>query len=224
MSNGYLLVTRYEALYERALNNHRYDDNPLGEQIYGIPFRANLALPEKRYKGIDREPLKALTSGEAKLFTEAGIVAEASAATNLLAEIENRTHRDDGWLSFWEDITEVWRCLGGEQSNYEVIWAKEFNDSASVPKDCELLGHDAAYFVTDHFSCICDALFFPRWHGTDPGGVLFRKYYDSLNGAGLFDTSESALDYLRYYLSFDWTERDESFTSIEVYAAKVPNV
>jgi hypothetical protein len=224
MSNGYLLVTRYEVLYQRALNSHTYDNNPTGEAIYGIPFPPNPTPTEKMYRGIDREPLQALTHDEAKLFTEAGTPAEASAATNLLSEIENQTKRDDGWLTSLEDIIEVWKLLGSEQSNYEIIWAKEFKDPASVPESCQLLGCDAAYFVIDHFSCICDALFFPRWHGTDSEGVLFRKYYDSLNRNGLFDTNELALDYLRYYLSFDWTERDDNFTSIEVYAVEVPKV
>jgi hypothetical protein len=29
---------------------------------------------------------------------------------------------------------------------------------------------------------------------------------------------QEALDYLQYYLSFDWTERADTFTSIEVHA------
>ncbi len=56
---------------------------------------------------------------------------------------------------------------------------------------------------------------------TDLEGVLFQPYFSKLNPNGLFDTNEEALDYLRYYLSFDWTERSENFTSIEVYA--LPN-
>ena len=36
---------------------------------------------------------------------------------------------------------------------------------------------------------------------------------------GLFDTNELALDYLRYYDSFDWTEK-AYFTSIEVYSVE----
>jgi hypothetical protein len=39
-----------------------------------------------------------------------------------------------------------------------------------------------------------------------------------LNEHGLFDTHDEALDYLRYYLSFDWTERSDLFTSVEIYA------
>ncbi len=226
MSCGYLIVTRLDVLYKRALESHRYDDNPTGKPIYGIPFPAYATPPPNspKYRGIDREPLQALTYDEAQLFTEAGTPCKANAATNLLSEIENRINRDDGYISSLEDIIEVWRKLDEEQTDYEVIWAKEFNDTIHVPESYELLGCDAAYFVSDHFSCICDALFFPRWHGTDQEGVLFRRYFDLLNPNGLFDTSELALDYLQYYLSFDWTERDDNFISIEVYAVNVDKI
>ena len=143
-------------------------------------------------------------------------------ATNLLHEIEIRTSRDDGWVTSQDDILEIWELLGSEQSDYEIIWAKEFEETAPVPGGCRFLGCDTAYFVSDHLSCICDALFFPRWHGTDPEGVLFRSHYDLLNRDGLFDSNDSASDYLQYYLSFDWTERADNFTSIEVYALEVP--
>jgi hypothetical protein len=224
MSSGYLLATRYEVLYQRALDSHTYDNNPIGKPIYGIPFSAPLTPPEKKYRGIDREPLQALTYDVAKLFTEAGTPSEANAATNLLEAIEIRAGRDDGWVTSLTDILEVWKLLSSEQSDYEIIWAKEFEDTTPVPGNCRFLGCDAAYFAADHFSCICDALFFPRWHGTDPEGVLFRRYYDLLNQNGLFDSNELALGYLQYYLSFDWTERADNFTSIEIYTVEVPKI
>src|SRR5262245_27324959 len=104
MSSGFFLATRNEVLYERDLSSHRYDDDQLVNPIYGIPHLAHSASPEKRYRGIDREPLQALTDDDARLFTEAGRPAKANAATNRLSEIETRTQRDDGWTTFLKDI------------------------------------------------------------------------------------------------------------------------
>jgi hypothetical protein len=48
--------------------------------------------------------------------------------------------------------------------------------------------------------------------------MLFREHFERLNRNGLFGSNEKAFDYLRHYLSFDWTERADNFTSIEVYS------
>lgn len=220
MASGYLIVTRFEVLYNAAVRSGRYDDNlKTTEPIYGIPHRSRPVPPENlpRYRGIDREPLKALSFAEAKAIAETGTPCEANAATALLAEIESATGREDGWLTDPEDVHRVWVALGDDRPKYEVVFGKEYQDSVPPPQGAEYLGSDTAYFVSNHFSCICDALFIPRWHGTDPEGALFRKHFAKLNFNGLFNSNEGALDYLRYYLSFDWTERDDNFTSIEVY-------
>ncbi|HVP09648.1 MAG TPA: hypothetical protein VMV94_00500 [Phycisphaerae bacterium] len=115
------------------------------------------------------------------------------------------------------DILRAWSALGATRAKYEIIFGKEQADGTQPPPGARFLGCDAAQFVSGHFSCICDALFFPRWHGTDLEGVLFKEHFSKLNRNGLFGSNEEAMDYLRYYLSFDWTERSDKFTSIEVY-------
>ena len=220
MASGYLIVTRFEVLYDAALRSGQYDVHPvITGPIYGIPHKSRPVLPAgfPRYRGIDREPLRALSYEAAKQITESGLPSEANEATALLWDIETNTGREDGWVTSAQDIQSVWDALAEEQQRYEIIFGKEWDDPASPPEGVDFLGSDAAYFVLDHFSCICDALFFPRWHGTDPDGTLFRAHFSKLNRNGLFDTNEAALEYLRYYLSFDWTERADNFTSIEVY-------
>jgi len=69
----------------------------------------------------------------------------------------------------------------------------------------------------DHFSASCDCLCFPRWHGTDPEGLLFREHFSRLNRDGLFRSAQEARAFLRYYLSFDWTETGE-YEIAEVWA------
>ena len=221
MASGFLIVTRFEALYAAAIERGTYDDIPaIKTPIYGIPHKTCPTPHSSRpkYCGIDRKPLSALSFENARLFTEAGTPCEASDATALLAEYEDTTGREDGWVTEEHSIRKVWDALGEGQAQYEVIFAKEYQTSAHPPRRAVFLGCDTAYFVSDHFSCICDALFFPRWHGTDLEGTLFRSHFDKLNSHGLFGTNEDALDYLRYYLSFDWTERADNFTSIEVYS------
>ncbi len=223
MSSGYLIAAQFETLYEHALNNQAYDDHPqLSKKrpIYGIPLKE---FPEPRedtprYRGIDREPLDAMSYEEAKILREAEVPVEANDATALLQQIQDRTGREDGWVTRIEDILAIWKLLGERQSAYELIFGRTFDDTEPVPGFCEFLGWDSAQFVDDYFSCICDALFFPRWHGTDKEGTLFKKHYDSLNKNGLFDTNEQATDYLNYYLSFDWTEHGSDMTTVEVYS------
>jgi len=227
MASGYIIVKRFDVLYDAALRGGRYNDNPKNTSpIYRIPHRNRPVPPQgmPKYRGIDREPLRALLFEEARIFTEAGTPSEANAATNLLNKIELTNNREDGWVTTSEEILAVWDALEDMQADYEIVFAKEFKDGTESPSIAQFLGCDAAYFVSDHFSCICDALFIPRWHGTDPEGILFKDYFCRLNRNGLFNSNEETLEYLRYYLSFDWTEKADNFTSIEVYSVEAANI
>jgi len=228
MASGYLFVTRYEVIYEAALQSGRYDKNPVtgvtdAKPIYGLPHpsRPILTAGSLRYRGIDREPLGALSVALANVIAKSGVPCEATPATALLDEIELATGREDGWLTELADVQRVWAMLNADQAKFEVIFGKEYEDNACPPAGAQYLGSDAAYFVPDHFSCICDSLFIPRWHGTDLDGTLFREHFEKLNCNGLFRSNQEALDYLRYYLSIDWTERADNFTSIEVYSVSL---
>jgi len=235
MASGFLIVKKFEvlykaalereALYEEARRRGEYDKDHLPRlPIYGIyhPDRDLNDRSTRRYHGIDREPLDGLSFDFVQSIKKEDPYwpGEATAASDLLDSIEIVSGREDGWVTELNDIKEVWAAVGADQDQYEVIFAKQYDDDTSAPLGAEFLGADTAYFVSDHFSCICDALFFPRWHGCDEEGVLFREHFDKLNLNGLFNSNDDALEYLRYYLSFDWTERATSdpFTSIEVYA------
>ncbi len=222
MASGYLIATRFNALYAAAIHQGTYDNHPaVSAPLYGIPHKSipspDGTRPECR--GIDREPHSALSFENARLYTDSGIPCKATDATALLDDIEVAIGRNDGWVTEGESIRKVWDALGEAQAKYEVVFAKEYEDAARPPNDAAFLGCDTAYFIFDHFSCICDALFFPRWHGTDLEGTLSRPHFDKLNRNGLFDSNQVAWDYLRCYLSFGWTERADNFTSIEVYSA-----
>lgn len=224
MASGFLIPTHFDALYAADMQQGTYDRHAGDVAIYGIPHRNHPTPTPDRpaYRGIDRVPLIALSFENARLFTKCGTPCEATEATNLLDELEVASGREDGWITDADSVRRAWNALGEAREKYEVVFAKEYQDPAAPPEAAVFLGCDVAYFGGDHFSCICDALFFPRWHGTDKEGTLFRAHFDKLNTHGLFNTNEEALEYLRYYLSFDWTERDDTFTSIEVYS--IPSV
>src|ERR1043166_3259484 len=64
MASGYLIATRFELLYDAALRSGRYDNNPnRTEPIYGVPHKSRAILPPNfpRYRGINRDPLRALS-------------------------------------------------------------------------------------------------------------------------------------------------------------------
>ena len=221
MSAGYLIATRFDVLYDAALRSGKYDDNQKTNQpIYGLPHKSRPVLPPDmpQYRGTYRKPLWALSFENARRFTELDTPCEANEATAMLDEIESATGREDGWVTVEDEILRVWNALGDDQPRYEIIFGNEWGDAAKPPPGAQFLGCDSAYFAGNHFSCICDAMFLPQWHGTDPEGVLFKEHFRKLNRNGLFNTNAEALDFLRYYLSFDWTEHDDNLTSIEVYA------
>lgn len=223
MASGYKILIRYEVAYRRALESHSYDDNPIAHPVYAVPCAAYPDPPlwQPKYRGIDREDLPAMTDEDARMWSAASpggsVTYEATPATRFLRVVELKTGREDGWVTSMSDILAAWTLLGPAQDDYEIVFGRESGDSTDALGH-EFLGCDAAYWEGDRFSCICDALFFPRWHGTDPEGVLFLPHFQTLNANGLFDTNTAALGYLEFYTSFPWTERDEDFTSIEVYA------
>ncbi len=91
MASGYLIVTRYKVLYQKALGSHRYDNNPIDKPIYGVPV-ANRRQPPKdkpKYRGIDRDPVYGMSFASAEMITTPGHPVEANLATQRLEEIQS---------------------------------------------------------------------------------------------------------------------------------------
>jgi hypothetical protein len=59
-------------------------------------------------------------------------------------------------------------------------------------------------------------MMFPRWHGTDKEGILFLEYFKKLKIDGMFENSNTAKEFLNYYLSFTWTETGK-YEIVEVF-------
>ncbi len=211
---GFLIVKTFEALY-------RTFPHPLppGVSLYSIP-RSNLepdALP-KKYRGIDRESIEG-----SSLKTMAGLIRDnlvtfpvgERAACLALSYLEEQGQAGEDFIFKLDNARDVYSLLG-EPDQWEIIWAADTAARIQPPRNLRLLGFEPTWFLGDHFSAICDCMFFPRWHGTDNDGTLFAAYYNQTNEHGLFDSAEAATAFLQFYRSQDWTE-DGDYVIAEVY-------
>ena len=90
---------------------------------------------------------------------------------------------------------------------YEPVGVRTAGSGAAPPDGLLRAGLEPSYLPKGYFSPACDCMCFPRWHGTDPEGILFVEHFAKLNPFGLFDSAEDATSFSTYYEGFDWTER-----------------
>ena len=93
----------------------------------------------------------------------------------------------------------------------DVVWYRIFGSLSDIPKAYYFYGYDITFIPKIHgaFSIINDCMFLCKWHGCDKEGTAFNHYFTRLNENGLFETATEAIDYMKHYLSFDWSERGE---------------
>ncbi len=196
VASGFLVVKRFDALYREFARDPRWE-----MPIYALPrFGTEPDRLSVRYRGLDRDALRAAGKGRAW-------------ANAMLGEVRNAElmgEGRDGFLASYEQALDV---LGWQDEEtpgtYEIVWTQIAHQAAPPPSAFVRLGFEPTYFTGDHFSAVCDCMCFPRWHGTDPQGVLFQAHFAQLNANGLFDEAALAAEFLAYYLSFDWTETGE---------------
>ena len=193
---GFLIVNKYEMLVSKYKERYTFE-NP----IYAIQGN-NKNKSNIKYRGIDRDAISP--------YKDSNNLAEIR-----LAELEESEDCIDGILWNINDVENVISFLD-DKNNYEIIWARINGYNVNPPKEFVSIGFEATYFVGDHFSASCDCMMFPRWHGTDEKGVLFRDYYEKLNENGLFENAIIAKEFLEYYLSIDWTERG-NYEIVEIF-------
>jgi hypothetical protein len=190
ITSGFLVVKRFAALYAEFARDPEFD-----MPFYALPLFG--AGPERlavRYRGLDRDALTPQAKG--------------SLAEIRLRELKGETI--DGTEDFLATREQALDVLGWADEEtpdvYEIIWTRIAGNEAAPPDGFTCLGFEPTYFTGDHFSAVCDCMCFPRWHGTDPEGVLFLPHFARLNPNGLFDDAAHASEFLAHYLSFDWTE------------------
>ncbi len=116
----------------------------------------------------------------------------------------------DSCLKSEEEVIEIRNKLFSEE-HCEAVWFKVYGSDAAAPGGYEFCGYDITFApdINGAFSMINDCMFICKWHGCDEEGTAFRDHFAALNDNGLFDDVETALSYMRLYLSFDWSERGE---------------
>ncbi len=222
MDYGYLIVKTFERVYREYFELRDIKDFPLPDDraIYSIPWKG--ASPDeyaKQYRGVCREPLFTWDEKNEELFRGSDMVIQP-VDTELEAHLavgrldKDNKPDDEIIIKSHEDAMRVFGLLEAPVER-DVIWIRNAESDSAGQADYPLLGYDPAWFGGAWFSALSDCLCFPIWHGTDTEGELFKKFHDKLNKHALFDTPETARDFLEYYRSFDWTETGD-YTIVEV--------
>jgi hypothetical protein len=207
--SGYLILRTYEFLYEEYL---RTFTDPL--PIYGVPRPSRAAsLAEKRYRGIDRSALEPWTMSDLREGLEFIAAPPEPQASLELQSLNVRGQASGEVIRSYQDALSVVAKLSSRR-DWELVWAAP--GTALRSPGAALLGFEPNSFAGDLFSPLSDTMFFPRWHGTDEEGQLFRQHFERLNPHGLFGAAEDAERFLAHYQSLPWAEEGE-FKIIAVY-------
>ena len=123
----------------------------------------------------------------------------------------------DSCLKAENEVIEIRNTLFSEE-HCDVVWFRVYGSDAVAPQGYKSCGYDVTYVpdLNGAFSIINDCMFICRWHGCDDEGTAFQSYFEALNDNGLFNDVETAISYMKYYLSFEWSERGE-FCICEIF-------
>ncbi len=186
---GFVIAKTFARLYDDYKG--RYD---LRRDCYAMPrVDRDWWQSPVQYRGLDRDALCDWQDSELPAEVHLALLEIDGCAVN-------------GIVFRRPEAQEVHALLGNLQPDYEIIWSRVLGSNAAPPEGLTSVGFEATYFTGDHFSASCDCMLFPRWHGTDEEGELFRPHFQQLNAHGLFATPDAAQEFLGYYRSFDWTE------------------
>lgn len=194
--SGYLVARTFYYMYE-----HFSRPAAPGDYVYSIPTLG--ASPKEllvQYRGLGRDVLSATYPK-----IEAVKPPLDSGGAHELAKLEEEGLSEEDFIFEWSAVERVLAALDDPQG-WEVIWTKDEDASVFPPAATTLAGYEPTWFIGDHFSPLCDAMFFPRWHGTDSEGTLFRDFHQALNENGLFASSDMARSFADLYEAQDWAE------------------
>ena len=140
---------------------------------------------------------------------------EPEARANLLAALgpgDYPTAEPRAFLPTLQAALHVMRSLRSPEA-YEIVELGKPNESLNHP-----IGFDVGYWGGGNFSILCDAAIWPTWHGPDPGAWQeLAQFIELLNDALLFESESDAQDYLNWYKTQDWAEKEPTeFTLIGV--------
>lgn len=228
---GFLLLKKYNIIYKENLNRFK---NKNIKKIYALPFETE---PVKIYLGMDRisndedfkfkEDIINLSDEDLNLIDICevnDVYCKTKCKYNLDCENNEPCSCSVGCCAQTDIIQnekylQRFKSLLSNEKDYEIIFVKTIDSDCNIPNGYKLAGFDVGYDGLEPFgvySIISDCMFIPKWHGCDERGKDFKKFYNKLNDNGLFDDKNTALEYLKHYLSFEWTERGD-FAIYEIY-------
>jgi len=222
---GFLIVHQFEEIYldyctrfEKVFRDY-WDLSD--ELIYSVPQRT---LPptqvRKKYRGIDRMPL---VSWPAREFPdETWMGREEPEASQAYYDLDTSNRAQDDFILSLVDARHIYSLLRNRE-RWEIIWAGNSELDLDRNGVGATIGFEPTWFSGDRFSAVCDCMCFPKWHGTDKKGVLFANHYERLNGHALFNSRDDAKEFLKYYLSFDWTETGDYVIAEICLPQELPN-
>ena len=184
---GFCIVEKYEYAYQKELLRFKeIDFKSFGIPPYGLPYED---IPRKRYLGIG----------------------------NPYSVEEDYGDMEDPLPQSEDEVIEI-RDLFYSNEYCDIVWFRIHDSNAVVPHGYRFCGYDITYVpeINGAFSIINDCLFICKWHGCDENGTAFSEHFELLNENGLFDDANTALGYMKHYLSFDWSERGE-YCICEIY-------
>ncbi len=193
---GFLIVKTYQRLYREYSGRYGLDHD-----FYAIP-RVDREPQQAtvQYRGLDRD---AMNEGGSNAVYNNNSLAEIR-----MEELAKLGKCCMGFTFSLEDAKDAFSYVE-DQADREIIWARTVVSNDTPPSDYASIGFEPTDFWTDHFAPQCDCMLIPRWHGSDNEGTLFSGHFRKLNRYGLFVTPDDALEFLEYYLKFDWTEHWE---------------
>ncbi len=207
-SAGFLIVRTYDWLFEWYCGCGLFDE-ALNLGIYALPQKGlRPENYEKRYAGIDRDPLwRWMDSIESAKLDDEELkrLSVEKGAKTALQRLQDLGLSWEDFIFSLDDARDVFSKLL-EPREWELIWTAKAESNAPEPPGAIFLGYEPTWFYGDHFSAVADCMCFPRWHGCDPEGILFKEYFDRLNEHALFAAAEEAQRFLDYYRSFKEAE------------------
>jgi len=245
-TQGYMIVLKPEALikmYDQHLvaqlasSYLREHHEAFASYLYKLR-ETFVAFDPKRYRGICRESLFAYPSLDQKEIEEFQAKSNWFGVTFGEADARAR-YRFREIIGKPLDEYDPYPLSG---KSYDVLDnladAKELYFLLDDPKRWEIihvslegslnsentLGYDIGYWGEDHFSLIADTIVIPCWHPPPPEDFEeFVRVLHKLNEHLLFTCSNEAEDFLSYYRSKSWAEKEYGGGD-EFYIIKVDKV
>jgi hypothetical protein len=215
---GFLVVLRPEVMVERYEAQMPEEWQP----EYSAFRRAIPGVDPRAYRGMSRTALDIWPSHDpdaVEAFRGAGVDMDSDrgARIRLLEQAEQTVgtplpaEYEEGLLPSRELAEEVLQLVDVPEE-----WELVFVSRSEVMPSFRTMGIDIGWWGSAFYSIIWDSLVCPTWHGPPTEAWLkLAEWSDWLNQHVMFDDLERANEFVRWYESEPWAERN-GFISVRV--------